>query len=307
MKSNFRKPAILLVSIVAFGLAGFTLFVTPRQDTSDRDDFTDVKLEKVIAFAERSNSAYHEAKDFRREYGPQIEAGEFPVSGLRVYVDKDPAAGEQWVVIRGTANLRDILDDLEFIGRDKHELGINVHVGFDTALQECLPWILERLDKTLPVWVTGHSLGGSVAALLVATLDHRGFKDVSAITFGQPKFTDAHGAAKLARLKILRIVHDEDPIPMLPPVDLEGKAFAFYHHFGPELIVRANGNFNFLPEHSNERFDVARFWADLKNVHPMSHDMVKGYLPALKCALASAPKSPAESTGPKPGLATKSQ
>jgi len=50
---------------------------------------------------------------------------------------------------------------------------------------------------------------------LVATLDHRGFGEVSAVTFGQPKFTAAHGAAKLSHLKILRLVHDEDPPPMV--------------------------------------------------------------------------------------------
>lgn len=82
--------------------------------------------------------------------------------------------------------------------------GINVHSGFDRSLQECLPWILQRLDKKRPTWVTGHSLGGAVAALLVATLDHRGFNNVFGITFGQPKITDAYGADKFAHLKILR-------------------------------------------------------------------------------------------------------
>ena len=191
------------------------------------DDYKDVRITQVIDFAERSNSAYHEEKDFRHEYGPHIEHGEFPASGLRVYLDHNPTGKAQWVVLRGTANMKNIVDDLEFFGRDEHELGINVHSGFDRSLQECLPWILQRLDKTRPIWITGHSLGGAVAALLVATLDHRGFQEVSAITFGQPKFTDAHGAAKLAHLKVLRIVHDEDPIPMLPPVESGGSASPF--------------------------------------------------------------------------------
>lgn len=41
----------------------------------------------MLAFAERATSAYHEAGTFRKEYGPEIEDGEFPGSGLRVYVD----------------------------------------------------------------------------------------------------------------------------------------------------------------------------------------------------------------------------
>ena len=285
MQNARRIIAILLAATVALAVATFFLFRHPRKLTAVADDFNGVKLEQIIAFAERSNSAYHEDKDFRHEYGPDVEHGEFPVSGLRVYVDGNPAGEAQWVILRGTANLQDIFADLDFVGRDEHELGINVHAGFDQSLQECLPWILERLDKTRPVWVTGHSLGGSVAALLVATLDHRGYKNVSAITFGQPKFTDAHGAGKLARLNILRIVHDEDPIPMMPPVKMEGESFALYHHFGPEIIVKSTGHFLYLSEHSSDRLDVSELWATLKNIKPMSHDMVKGYLPALKSAM----------------------
>ena len=295
--------AALLVATVTLVLAGLILFGPPRQDEGLGDDFNDVKLEQVIAFAERANSAYHEAATFRKEYGTQVDAGEFPGSGLRVYLDHDPAAKAQWVILRGTANMQNVLDDLKFVGRDEHELGINVHAGFAASLQECLPWILQHLDPSRPIWVTGHSLGGAVAALLVATLDHRGFKDVFGITFGQPKFTDSHGIAKLAHLKILRIVHDEDPIPLLPPVTLEGESLALYQHCGPEVIVKASGHFVFLKDHDAKRLNVNDIWQDLEHLRPMYHDMVKGYLPALKGALASAPHHSvrqAESPAPKP-------
>jgi len=292
MKVRARYVAIPLAAIVVLVIAGFILFWRTGQDTGFADDFKDVNIEQIIEFAQRSNSAYHEPRVYQHEYGGHVEDGEFPATGLRVYLDAEPAAPVQWVVIRGTANLQDIFDDLKFVGQTEHELGINVHKGFDRALQECLPWILQRLDRTRPIRVTGHSLGGSVAALLVAVLDHRGYQNVSAITFGEPKFTDAYGAAKLARLNILRIVHDEDPIPMLPPVDVEGKLFALYHHSGPEVIVRANGHFLFLPEHSARRMDVSRYWSELTNIRPMSHDMVKGYLPALKSALTADPRIP---------------
>lgn len=281
----------LLLAIVAAGvLAGIIWLGPSRQGEGLRDDFNDVAFEQVLAFAERANSAYHEPETFRKEYGPEIEDSEFPGSGLRVYVDHNPSGKGQWVVLRGTANMQNILDDLEFAGRDEHELGIKVHVGFDAALQECLPWILQRLDQTRPTWVTGHSLGGAVAALLVATLDHRGFKEVSGITFGQPKFTDAYGANKLAHLRILRIVHDEDPIPMLPPVALEGGGVARYHHLGPEVIIKASGHFIFFNEHAADRLDISEVWQKLVHIRPLSHDMVKGYLPALKGALAGAPR-----------------
>ncbi len=126
---------VLAVAVIAGGI----VLMTPRPDVGLKDDFKDGKLEQVIALAERSNSAYHEDKDFRHEYGPHIEYGEFPASGLRVYLDANPGGDAQWVIIRGTANMQDVFDDLEFIGRDRHELGINVHAGFDECLQDCLP------------------------------------------------------------------------------------------------------------------------------------------------------------------------
>ncbi|MCX6874463.1 MAG: lipase family protein [Verrucomicrobia bacterium] len=204
IRRRILRAVLLLAATVVLILAGVIWWAPPRQDKGLRDDFNDVALEQVLAFGERANSAYHDPETFRKEYGPEIEDGEFSGSGLRVYVDHNPSGKAQWVVLRGTANMQNIVDDLEFVGRDEHELGINVHSGFDAALQECLPWILQRLDKTRLTWVTGHSLGGAVAALLVVTLHHRGFNNVSGITFGQPKITDAYGANKLAHLKILR-------------------------------------------------------------------------------------------------------
>ena len=274
--------AMLVLGIAVFGAIAY---FEKKSEIGIAEDFKDVDFPNIIAFAERANAAYHEAKVFRFEYGSHAEDGEFPISGLRIYLDTDPKTGVQWVILRGTANMPNIFDDLDFVGRGEHELGINVHAGFDQALQECLPWVLQRLDPKRPVWVTGHSLGGAVAVLLVATLDHRGFEDVTAITFGQPKFTDAHGAEKLSHLKLLRIVHDEDPVPMLPPAIVGGAEVSSYRHFGPELLVSANGHFSYLPEHAADRINVARYWADLENIRPICHDMTKGYLPALKNAM----------------------
>ena len=85
----------------------------------------------------------------------------------------------------------------------------------------------------------------------------------------------------------MRVVHEEDPIPLLPPVELGVNGLAIYHRFGPEMIVRKDGHFFHFPEHSARRIDVTQSWADISKIRPLSHDMVKGYLPALKSALAS--------------------
>jgi triacylglycerol lipase len=289
-RSRLIAAAVLLLVALGVGIGALVFFPGARSDDGIADDRKDVDLVNVIAFAERANAAYHEAKIFRHEYGAQVAAGEFPNSGLRIYLDSNPTGKAQWLILRGTANMPNLFDDLDFVGHDEHELGISVHAGFDGSLQECLPWVIEHLDPKRPVWVTGHSLGGAVAVLLVATLDHRGYKDVSAITFGQPKFTDAHGAAMLAHLNILRIVHNEDPVPMLPPLIVGRGYLAGYEHFGPEVIVSSSGHFHFLPRHAKGRLDVSKFRTEIGHIKPMSHDMVRGYLPALHHALAGIPK-----------------
>ena len=107
------------------------------------------------------------------------------------------------------------------------------------------------------------------------------------MTFGQPKFTDSHGAEKLAHLNVLRVVHDEDPVPMVPPTMLRGKVISRYVHLGPEVIVRADGHFYFLPEHAADRRNIANYWDEISNIQPIRHDMIQGYLPALKRAMES--------------------
>ncbi len=274
------KAAIVLALLTGVIAASLWFGQSPQAEV----DHSRIDLDQMIAFAQRCNDCYHDHETFRREYGPQVEIGEFPVSGLRIYLDADPKNGPQWVILRGTANFPNVVEDLEFNGEDEHELGIPVHTGFDRSLQECLPWVMPRLDPDRPVWVTGHSLGGAVAVLLMATLEHRGFKDVSGVTFGQPKVTDARGVERLAHLKLLRVVHEDDLVPMLPPVFVSVGEIGIYHHSGPELLIRPDGKTTHLTRHHDDRLDVRSYWSDLRNINPITHDMTKGYLPALKRA-----------------------
>lgn len=279
-----KRSKLMLGTLAAMVTLGCAAWFWTGQPPAPEVDSSSVDLDRVIEFARRCNDCYHDHETFKGEYGPQVELGEFPVSGLRIYLDADPAGGPQWVILRGTANLPDVIEDLEFAGEDEHELAIQVHAGFNESLQECLPWVIERLDRERPVLVTGHSLGGAVAELMMATLEHRGFKDVAGITFGQPKLTDARGAGHLSRLKLLRVVHEGDPVPMLPPVFLEVGELGIYHHSGPELLVDPDGRTTHLASHQNDRLNIRSYWADLRNINPIDHDMTKGYLPALNRA-----------------------
>lgn len=248
-------------------------------------DFRDVDLAHVLACATRSNAAYHEPATIREEFGSHVEVADFPRTQLRVVFDANPGADPQWVVIRGTANLANIYTDMEFAERTDSELGISVHSGFDEALRECLPWIVERVDPERPICLTGHSLGGAVAVLVAAVLERRRIGDVAVVTFGQPKLTDEHGAAALGHLRILRTVYDDDPVPLVPPVAIEGVQPKRYHHFGAELLLQEDGTFFYLPAHDPDRLDVGRFWEEITHLRPHTHFLDSSYIPSLKRAL----------------------
>ncbi|BDS06482.1 hypothetical protein NT6N_15220 [Oceaniferula spumae] len=280
-KRRFLIRGALLVAILAGAYYLFTTFWFSGR----RDAYEAVDIDHLIDCVTRANSSYYEHDTIRYKFGDHIDVSDFPSSGLRVFIDREPGeTGRQWIVLRGTVNLANVLADLNYVERDEHELGIRVHSGFNSAAQECLPWVQERIVKDRPICITGHSLGGSVAILLAAILDHRGYEDVSVVTFGQPKITDFHGAESLKTLNVLRVVFEQDPVPLMPPVVVADQHIDTYHHFGPEIILLENGHFYYLDEHDHDRLNVMDFWSELSRIHPKTHLLGNSYIPSLKKA-----------------------
>ncbi len=96
-------------------------------------------------------------------------------------------------------------------------------------------------------YVTGHSLGGAVAALLSIYLIEDGVAVERVVTFGQPKFTTTEGVKKLGFLPLTRVVDENDVVPLLPPSSPFVPASARYDHVGPEVILLGGHYFVWLP------------------------------------------------------------
>ena len=145
------------------------------------------------------------------------------------------------IAIRGTANLENVLLDLEFQLKFDPELKINAHKGFVTAARDIARALLPKLDKSRSVELTGHSLGGAVAVALGMFLQQQGFEVRQIITFGQPKLTTYTGARQFSGLNIIRVSSHEDIIPMVPPinaVDLSDLSnLTIYWHLGDEVVL----------------------------------------------------------------------
>lgn len=107
-----------------------------------------------------------------------------------------------------------------------------LHRGFFDAVLECFDEVLERvwiLNKGLhvPVYITGHSLGGAMAAIFHARFDeavlhhsgnyrrYRLFPATSCYTFGMPRYGDTSAKALLPQP--YHTFNELDAIPTLPP------------------------------------------------------------------------------------------
>jgi hypothetical protein len=98
-----------------------------------------------------------------------------------------------------------------------------------------------RLDALEALYVTGHSLGGAMAAVMAVMLRHEDkFADIAdrlraVYTFGQPMIGDHRLARACAndpflRDQMIRYVYDGDVVPHLPP-----RTAGPFRHFGREF------------------------------------------------------------------------
>ena len=202
--------------------------------------------------------------------------------GVKAYVETDEAKKIQWVVVRGTSNLDNVKLDMDYNKVVDGRLQIPLHKGFaDTALQ-VYAFAKPLLRQGYEVRVTGHSLGGAAAAIVLMLFKEDGMKLGQAMTFGQPKVTNRAGVEKYRTLPLLRFVNDKDPVPLLPPLDLttildEGP----YKHFAPEVILKEGTNYAYFTEAQAERFSVTSFWSTLGNQQVPDHS-IANYLQSLQ-------------------------
>ncbi|HRA89408.1 MAG TPA: lipase family protein [Planctomycetaceae bacterium] len=94
-----------------------------------------------------------------------------------------------------------------------------VHLGFLEELQQIWEPLLEQvksLDRTLPLYVTGHSQGGATAVLCTAALVAEGIPVAATYTFATPRSGDPTFATSLAQQNIHRVEFACDIVPHVP-------------------------------------------------------------------------------------------
>lgn len=140
-----------------------------------------------------------------------------------------------FISLRGTTlSFADFKADLD-ARKARYSLGfgesVKLHRGFLDAVLECFDEVVEKVaainSEHVPVYITGHSLGGAMAAIFHARLaeyefhpfihrrQHRIGPSLSCYTFGMPRYGDL--AAKSGLPQPFHIFNEFDAIPTLPP------------------------------------------------------------------------------------------
>jgi triacylglycerol lipase len=124
-------------------------------------------------------------------------------------------------------------------------MGGKVHAGFYWSLAEVWKYVNDCVhdydpQRSKPLWVTGHSLGGALAALAVARWLTAGRPVQGMYTFGQPRTGDSLFARNFNfafRPHAFRFVNNNDLVTRIPPQTLG------YSHLGTFKYFLEDGQF----------------------------------------------------------------
>lgn len=155
----------------------------------------------------------------------------------QAYSGYNPSTNRIVVAFRGSSNIQNWIQDLTFEKVPYYPYptfngqAVAVHQGFFEEFNSYSARILRDMDVLIgkypsaQLFVTGHSLGASVAVhcALALTLRYGRSIDLIEYSFGTPRVGNA-AFSELVSYRTLnrtqRIVHDRDPVPHLPALDM---------------------------------------------------------------------------------------
>ena len=150
------------------------------------------------------------------------------------------------IAFRGTDEIIDWRDNLNPLARE------GIHVGFHNAFldvwekrgridrKDKMVELLSREDyRNLPIWVTGHSLGGALASICAYTLIKNGMPFYGLYTFGEPPAFRGRAAERFneaVNYKYFRFQNQNDIVSKIP------QPLVNYCHAGTQVYIDAKDN-----------------------------------------------------------------
>jgi len=275
-----RRHSTRLASLAACAsllTACVGISATELQSIGSKVPPENINFGEVYTYAERASAAYATKSVIAAKYPRTIRINAPSQTDIRYFLERDDKAHTQFITIRGTANSVNFSEDLQIAVRQDRKIAIPVHAGFDRAARAIYADITPYLKSGYKTYLTGHSLGGAVAALLSIYLIEDGVDVVRVVTFGQPRFTTADGVKRLGFLPLARVVDENDIVPMVPPGTVINPVFGPYEQVGSEVILLKGRDIVFLPVHDANRLSVGEFWRSISFADLKDH-AIKNYL-----------------------------
>jgi len=240
-------------------------YITKKYELTLPQDKVDAVIDwsKIEWYKDLSDKVYEDEETIRNHFRMFCRVHVEEIDDVQVVVLIDDELQKCYISIRGTSNVDNVLQDLNFKKDPSARLGISLHTGFHRLSEKITDYVLQIIDKEYSVYLTGHSAGGACAVITGWYLEHSGYQIVDCITFGQPKVTDADGVRKMrGKIKITRVVNETDIVPLVPPAGTHRKRYA---HVGNLIILLDQGKFCYLPEPLSMNYGVNSFWLNAAN------------------------------------------
>src|SRR5215813_5351963 len=274
-----RRSIHFLASLAACVLllaACASISMTELQSIGSKITPENINFSELYTYAERANAAYAIETVIKSRYPLTIRVRSPDQTGVRYFLERNDKTHTQFIAARGTANNENFSEDLNIAVREDRKVDIPVHSGFDRAARSIYDDVKPYLKPGYKTYVTGHSLGGAVAAILAIYMIEDGVAVDRVVTFGQPRFTTANGVKRLSSLPLTRVVDENDIVPMVPPNTLIiDPRFGPYEHVGPEVILLNERYFVYLPSHDATRIALGELWRSIPFADVQDHKMNK--------------------------------
>ncbi len=250
-----------------------------------------IDFDEIEAYALRASAAYNSEQQIKQSFPNTVRVTQVAGTEIQYFLEFNPNEKLQYISIRGTANLKNVKEDVEYIKSRNKKLDIYVHSGFDENTIKIYNDILPFLKRDYKVRLTGHSLGAAISTLLMMYLYEDGFQVERSFNFGQPKVTNKEGVQRYGFLPLTRVVNENDVIPLVPPVTLLSALHGTYQHMGDEVILLKGENYVYLEQHHAEEHSVEGFWENIDHESVTEH-FIANYLINIKSKLEKSVQIP---------------
>jgi hypothetical protein len=219
-----------------------------------------IDFRELGSYGERALIVYRSEGEIRKRYPKTVRVATPAGTDVQYFIEHDPKSKTQFITVRGSVDSKNFTEDLDISVRTDRRTKIPVHDGFDQVAAAVYADLKPHLAPGYRTHLTGHSLGAAVAAIMMLYMVEDGVEVTRMVGFGQPRFTTAKGVAAYDNLPILRVVDENDMVPMLPPSTLLDRKHGPYEQVGPEVILLEGAVYVYLDTHDADRISIGEFW-----------------------------------------------